>query len=464
METTFARPLHLLPEGVAGTLYLVSGAFSELECVEWIRSTEARGYAATGGSYPADYRDNDRLLFDDSELAGTLFERLGGQLPPELEREGARWRLTGLNQRFRCCRYGEGQRFAIHRDGPYAPGPGQRSWLTVMLYLNDAAGFEGGETSYYTDRSGDEELASIRPGQGDLVVFSHDLWHAGQAVTAGRKYVLRTDVIYERVSERAQPTFPGARAVLAGHQSYVWSVAALPEGRIASAGRDGTVRIWTRGGAEEQVLRGSWRSLTTLAATPGGLWAGRRDGGVQRFERDAEGVFQAALELEPEAGAGPILAMAALRGEGVLLADGEGRLSWLGREGELLRRVSAHEGWIWALARHREGWVTGGADGFLREWSAEGALLGAQDLGEPIRALADLGQGRVALGLASGAVWLREGDGASGLTPGSCARSWLSLADASRARARTIASGSGVSIRRSRTWTSLRSPSPRVTS
>jgi len=415
MTTAAPHQVHLLPEGAAGTLYLMPGAFSQGECAEWIRSTEARGYTATGGSYPADYRDNDRLLFDDPALAEVLFERLRGRIPPELERDGARWRLSGLNQRFRCCRYGGGQRFAIHRDGPYAPGPGERSWLTLMLYLNDAAEFEGGETSYYADRSGREELASIRPGGGDLVVFSHDLWHAGQPVTAGRKYVLRTDVLYERVSlpgaQQSRPTLPGARAVLTGHQSYVWSVVALPDGRIASAGRDGTIRIWTAEGEELQVLRGAWRSLTTLAATAGGLWAGRRDGGVQRFEPDASGALHPVLELHPPQGAGPILAMSSLAEEGVLLADAEGRLSWLDRAGQLQRRVSAHAGWIWALARHQQGWATGGADGILREWSPEGVPLAATNLGEPIRALAGLGQGRLALGLAGGEVWLWDAEG-----------------------------------------------------
>ena len=38
----------------------------------------------------------------------------------------------------------------------------------------------------------------VVPGEGDVLVFSHAIVHAGAAVTAGRKYALRTDVMYSR--------------------------------------------------------------------------------------------------------------------------------------------------------------------------------------------------------------------------------------------------------------------------
>ena len=44
----------------------------------------------------------------------------------------------------------------------------------------------------------------------------------------------------------------------------------------------------------------------------------------------------------------------------------------------------------------------------MREWSPQGQLLASADLGAPIRAAANLGQGRLALGFASGEVWLWE--------------------------------------------------------
>jgi hypothetical protein len=54
------------------------------------------------------------------------------------------------------------------------------------LLLND--GFEGGETSF--------EDATIVPATGKALFFVHQLRHKGQPVIRGRKYVLRTDVMY----------------------------------------------------------------------------------------------------------------------------------------------------------------------------------------------------------------------------------------------------------------------------
>ena len=60
-----------------------------------------------------------------------------------------------------------------------------------MVYLNE--GFEGGETVF--------EGVSITPTLGMAPVFEHKLRHEGAAVTSGRKYVLRSDVMFGRVGQ-----------------------------------------------------------------------------------------------------------------------------------------------------------------------------------------------------------------------------------------------------------------------
>ena len=79
-----------LPEGVR----LVSKA--ETIIVQCIERAEEEGFSPTGERYPAGYRNNDRLVIDDAELAETLFERLRSQLPESLERDGERWVLVDL--------------------------------------------------------------------------------------------------------------------------------------------------------------------------------------------------------------------------------------------------------------------------------------------------------------------------------------------------------------------------------
>ena len=57
-----------------------------------------------------------------------------------------------------------------------------------MIYLNDD--FEGGATIL----SG----ISVKPRRGMALVFIHELLHEGAPVTKGRKYVLRSDVMFNR--------------------------------------------------------------------------------------------------------------------------------------------------------------------------------------------------------------------------------------------------------------------------
>ena len=57
-----------------------------------------------------------------------------------------------------------------------------------MVYLNE--GFGGGATEF-DDRS-------VEPQTGQALVFEHRLRHQGAEVTRGTKYVLRSDIMFER--------------------------------------------------------------------------------------------------------------------------------------------------------------------------------------------------------------------------------------------------------------------------
>ena len=102
---------------------------------------------------------------------------------------------VGVNERIRFYRYDPGQQFDWHTDGFFRRDELEQSRLTFMVYLND--GFAGGETSFSGDgctpRFAD---FSVTPSTGLALFFTHMLPHKGQPVTEGRKYVLRTDVMY----------------------------------------------------------------------------------------------------------------------------------------------------------------------------------------------------------------------------------------------------------------------------
>ncbi len=109
------------------------------------------------------------------------------------------------DDRLRFYRYDPGQRFAPHRDGSYFRKNGDCSQLTFMIYLND--GFEGGDTRFFLHHNYsvlfDPDVVpdvSVVPTTGMALCFRHELRHEGACVLRGRKYVLRSDVMYTRKS------------------------------------------------------------------------------------------------------------------------------------------------------------------------------------------------------------------------------------------------------------------------
>lgn len=170
-------------------VFTVTNLLSPEECAGFIRLAEAHGFeqAPIGGTSVVnlEVRNNGRILHDDPALAASLWERLAPWMPP---RWGAH-HAAGLNERFRYYRYTEGEYFNWHGDGSFVRSEAERSLFTALIYLNDD--FEGGTTDFWGARS-------IAPRRGMALVFEHRRLHRGAAVTRGRKYVLRTDVMYRR--------------------------------------------------------------------------------------------------------------------------------------------------------------------------------------------------------------------------------------------------------------------------
>jgi predicted 2-oxoglutarate/Fe(II)-dependent dioxygenase YbiX len=178
---------------LAEGIFTIADVLTLEECQAYIAFTEDKGYEAapitTAGRFVMrpDIRNNARLIVDDTQRAEALWQRVRAEIPGLLKGRLA----IGLNERFRFYRYDPGERFAPHRDGAYRRANGEESLLTFMVYLNE--GFAGGETSFND--------VSVTPRLGMALVFEHPLRHEGAAVTSGRKYVLRSDVIYGPVAE-----------------------------------------------------------------------------------------------------------------------------------------------------------------------------------------------------------------------------------------------------------------------
>lgn len=146
-------------------------------------------------------------------LLAPIFERCRDHLPQRV----ASGDLCGVNARWRLYRYNQREVFRPHIDSPW-PGSGvdadgnfcfdmygdRKSQLTFLLYLNDD--FEGGHTSFFEEAAGDQpgpgnKICAVKVPQGGALCFFHgehplSLWHEGSTVSAGTKYVVRSEVLY----------------------------------------------------------------------------------------------------------------------------------------------------------------------------------------------------------------------------------------------------------------------------
>jgi predicted 2-oxoglutarate/Fe(II)-dependent dioxygenase YbiX len=169
-------------------IFTITDFLTAEECERYIALAEREGFGDApintlfGPVIEKEIRNNERVILDDPALAQEIWDRCKDYVPGVL----AGFRALGINERFRFYRYDPGQAFRWHRDGYFQRENGERSRLTLMIYLNDA--FDGGETCF--------EEAVVKPERGTALCFVHHLLHEGAEVKSGRKYVMRTDVMY----------------------------------------------------------------------------------------------------------------------------------------------------------------------------------------------------------------------------------------------------------------------------
>lgn len=161
------------------------------ECEVWIERIKAERLepapviTGRGETIRSQVRNNRRVMLDEPEWAGKLFERVRKRAPGKIHG----MQLCGANERLRCYEYQAGQKFAPHTDGAFVRSENEQSWYTFLVYLNE--GFEGGETLFLV-----EPEKVIRPETGMGLLFQHPIIHAGCEVKSGTKYVVRTDLMY----------------------------------------------------------------------------------------------------------------------------------------------------------------------------------------------------------------------------------------------------------------------------
>ncbi|KAI5367386.1 Putative prolyl 4-hydroxylase, alpha subunit [Septoria linicola] len=172
-------------------------------------------------------RVNDRFQVDDASFAeqlwsGTALKDLvtgytvdGIQLNDFGKDELWGGEVVGLNPNIRIYRYSKGQFFDQHFDEsnnisfPSAdsvnPIPAKTTW-TLLLYLTSpATGCEGGETVFYPEPPSKRDtapppvIADLDVGMALLHRHGKEcILHEGREVTAGEKWVIRSDLCVRR--------------------------------------------------------------------------------------------------------------------------------------------------------------------------------------------------------------------------------------------------------------------------
>ena len=172
----------------------IQNVLSAEQCRELIVKIDALGpeiapiNTLNGTEVRTDVRNNERVMFDDHDLAAQILEVAKPHAPAEMRGR----KLVGANERFRCYRYRPGMKFAMHADGAYRRNDDEQSFYTFLVYLNE--GFGGGETKLLTSPE-----YNVKPKVGLGLMFQHPIFHEGVTVTYGTKYVARTDLMYRRM-------------------------------------------------------------------------------------------------------------------------------------------------------------------------------------------------------------------------------------------------------------------------
>jgi predicted 2-oxoglutarate/Fe(II)-dependent dioxygenase YbiX len=373
MTYSFALPAASdpLPAGT-GFCVVIPGFLSAEECRQLIAASEARGFTSASSDYPPSYRNNERQVLDDPQLAQQMLQRLAPHAPATLEHAGEPWALHSVNERLRLCRYRAGQQFNIHQDGVHHRAPGLQSCLTFMVYLTEGDAFEGGDTVFYSagpagDASGRaaREVGRVRPRVGSLILFDHGLWHAGALVTRGMKHILRSDVLYRRQAfEQARTPEP----FQPGHAGYVWTLARLGDELLASGGRDAVIRLWRHDGQAVGQLHGHQQSVLGLAALPQGQLASvSRDRSLRLWDVPSRRCTRVI-----DAHVASVLTVTALPDGGIATGGADAAVKLWRGNGDALATLSGHQGWIWAVAPMGDKLLASASeDGSVKLWERE---------------------------------------------------------------------------------------------
>lgn len=257
----------LLGTGVA----VVDGVLTAGECARLVGALDASGRASfwaedASDPEPRKFRDADTVEVACGRVAQKAWDRASPLLFPLMaagfgdvhvdgfEADGSepsvatrgRWAPVGFNDDFLLATYPDGGKsgFAPHSDGTTTRGLNERSFYSVIVYLNEPPA--GGGTRFYAPAAAREGLVlngqgrwtarddlllgDVSPKIGRALVFDQRLVHEGVPPLGDRKCIIRSDVLFRR-----DPPIYDAPADRAAFATYERAVELSERGDHAAA-------------------------------------------------------------------------------------------------------------------------------------------------------------------------------------------------------------------------------------
>ncbi|CAE6394704.1 unnamed protein product [Rhizoctonia solani] len=155
-------------------------------------------------------RVNHRISFQSKDFAAIVYNAISPHLPPLpcSETRVSDAAPGGCNPNIRLYKYGPGEYFGPHYDESIRDkDTGWWSEWTVLIYVTGQEdGVDGGQTVFYKpvpgSRNNTEEIVPPLT-RGSVLIHRHGracMLHEGREVKAGTKLVLRSDIMFTRLS------------------------------------------------------------------------------------------------------------------------------------------------------------------------------------------------------------------------------------------------------------------------
>ena len=154
-------------------------------------------------SIDPNYRISSEIHYpawDHLDQMKSIWDKIKNHVPTNFQGR----KLIGPHSKsFYLLYYTPGQFFKMHRDGHSQDSKGNKSYITVLIYLTEC---KGGETRFYNEPNLDlilspGEYIDVNPETGKMVLMWHFIKHEALPVKEGIKCALRFNILYERIGE-----------------------------------------------------------------------------------------------------------------------------------------------------------------------------------------------------------------------------------------------------------------------